>query len=124
MASIKEIEKQLEKETSRSKWGRGVIVYAKELINNLYWLDDNEELNENTLENTLLNGAKNWDEYSWGGCSLIYNEDICERLATLSEQRRKDYGRLEPNSSEQWLDTQARALYQAYLLIKRIVEEV
>jgi len=121
MATIKEIKKQLEKETSRSKWGKGVIEYAEELIDNLYWLEDKEELQEGTLEKTLLNGASSWSEYSWGGCSLIYDADICERLATPSEQKRTDNGRLNPNSNEQWLDTQARALYQAYSLIERIV---
>ena len=121
-ATIKQIKEELRKESSRSAWGRGVIAYAEELIDGLYWMDDSEELNENTLEKTLLNGASDWSAYSWGGCSLIYNGDVCERLATPSEQKRTDGGRLNPNSQEQWLDTQARALYQASNLIARIVK--
>lgn len=43
--------------------------------------------------------------------------DICARLATPSEQRAKKNGELPPNKRETWLDTQARALYQACEMI-------
>lgn len=75
--------------------------------------------NEKELEEWLLNGAMSWDEYSYGGCSLIYDGDIAERLCTPSELKKKDGGRLAPNSQESWLDVQVRALYQACLRIKR-----
>jgi hypothetical protein len=61
----------------------------------------------------MLNGAQDWDEYSYGGCSLIYNGDIAKRLCTPSELKRKRYGELNPNSRENWLDVQARALFRA-----------
>lgn len=51
-----------------------------------------------------------------GGNSLIYDQDIANRLATPSEIKRvtrKDGSLRKPNASEEWLDTQARALYQA-----------
>ena len=108
-----EIIKKLEGLKERSKWAQGVNIYAIELLENL---DNNEEI----TEEKLLNGAKDWNQYSWGGCSLIYNEDICERLATPSEQKRTKNGELRPNSQEEWLDTQARALYQASIKIRRI----
>lgn len=101
----------MKQETRVSKWSQGVEQYAQEL---------REFLDENKLEITetnMLNGAENWSQYSWGGCSLIYDEDIAERLATASEIKRKTRadGSLSEraNSSEQWLDVQARALFQA-----------
>ena len=103
--------------TRISKWSAGVATYAAEL---------REILEDNQLEPTernLLNGASDWREYSWGGCALIYNRDIAERLATPSEIRsrtRKD-GSINPqaNAREHWLDVQTRALYQAADLIIR-----
>lgn len=41
------------------------------------------------------------------------------RLCTPSELRRTHNGERRPNSREEWLDTQARALYQAARRVKR-----
>ena len=65
-----------------------------------------------------------FNEYSWGGCSLIYDYDIAKRLCTPSEYKRKKGGELNPNSHEQWLDTQARALYQAFVKIKSTIRDM
>lgn len=105
-----------------SAWGRGVLEYARELIESLP--DDWEYSNANLLEKELLNGAQDWKAYSWGGCSLIYNKDICERTATPSEQKRTHNGQRKPNSREDWLDCQARALFQAFILIRRTCESL
>ena len=94
-----------------SKWAQGVNEYAQEL---------KEFLRENNLTATkenLLNGASDWEQYSYGGNSLIYDGDIAERLATPSEikkRTRKDgsFNQM-ANANETWLDVQARALYQA-----------
>lgn len=83
---------------------------------------DLEDFHTNGLKEELLNGVSDWHEYSWGGCALIYEGDIAEALCTPSELKRRDYGRLRPNSREEWLDVQARALYQAYNSIVRIVK--
>lgn len=61
----------------------------------------------------MLNGAQDWEQYSWGGSSLIYNGDIAERLCCPSELKKTRNGERRPNSREEWLDTQARALHQA-----------
>lgn len=98
-----------------SYWKRGVTEYALELCENL---PDAFRLTEVTSD-ALLNGAMNWHDYSWGGCSLIYDAEIADRLCTPSELRRKKGGALQPNSKEQWLDVQARALWQAERLIRR-----
>lgn len=97
-----------------SAWGRGVKAYALELVEGAQ-----VELTRENVEEVLLNGADNWSEYSWGGCAYVYDGDIVEMLCTPSEIKRFEDGKLnKPNGREEWLDTQARALKQAYQLIK------
>lgn len=126
MATLKQIKRELLKVKGRSAWRRGVIEYSWELFDNIEqhenWLGLNSESNypAAALGEIMLNGASNWGEYSWGGCSLIYNEDIAKQLCTPSELKKTDNGRRNPNSREQWLDVQARALCQAAHLIKAI----
>lgn len=106
---------------ARSAWGRAKKEYAAELLGNLRGaaayaaetgtpspLTDRE-----TVRAALLNGARDWSEYSWGGCALIYDGDIAARVCTPSELRRTHGGQRDPNPREAWLDVQARALYQA-----------
>ena len=108
-----EIIKKIESRKAKSTWGKGVQQYAYELVENL----EEETLPASKLEAILLNGAADWSQYSWGSSSLIYNGNIAERLCTPSELKRKRGGELAPNSREQWLDVQARALAQAADLI-------
>lgn len=106
---------------ARSAWSRAKKEYAAELLSNLRGaaayaaetgtpspLADHE-----TVRAALLNGAEDWSQYSWGGCSLIYNSDIAARCCNPSELRRTHGGEKRPNAREDWLDVQARALYQA-----------
>lgn len=108
----------LANQRTRSAWERGVVAYAQSMLDEL---EPTEELWPRTVEKVLLNGAPSWHDYSWGGCALIYNADIAERLCNPSELRRSDNGRRRPNAREEWLDTQARACFQAAQLVKRIV---
>lgn len=101
--------------TNVSKWAQGVNEYKDELLE-AYTEAKAYDASLELTEAALLNGASDWKAYSWGGSSLIYNQDIADRLATPSEIKRRtlkdglsDYA----NTSEQWLDVQARALYQA-----------
>ena len=106
---------------NRSAWKKGVKEYADELLNNLEEKAQSYERlpkNGRELEEWILNGAISWEDYSYGGCSLIYDGDIAERLCTPSELKKKDGGRLAPNSQESWLDVQTRALRQACIKIK------
>ena len=92
---------------SRSAWKRGVKEYADELLDNVEDMAGSYEMlpiNEKELVEWMLNGAMSWEEYSYGGCSLIYDSQIAERLCTPSELKKKDGGRLAPNSQESWLD--------------------
>ena len=123
MATINEVKQILKETKARSAWTKGVKVYALELMEELEeaikggWVAEDELCNDTLIRKALLNGADNWSMYSWGGCSLIYNADIAERLCTPSELKRTHGGAWKPNKSEEWLDTQARALYQAQNLI-------
>ena len=101
----------------RSAWGRGVHAYAVELVESL---DDSADLsNETLLRKALLNGADDWRQYSDGGCSLVYDADIAERLCSPSELKRCKGGERQPNSRENWIECQARALSQASALVRR-----
>jgi hypothetical protein len=101
----------------RSAWSRGVKEYAFELVESL---EDGADLsNETLLRKALLNGAGDWQQYSEGGCALVYNADIAERLCSPSELKRCKGGERQPNSRENWLECQARALAQAAALVRR-----
>ena len=116
-----ELRKLVEQIPNTSAWKRGVKEYTDELLDNLEEKAQYYERlprNVNELEEWLLNGAMDWEDYSYGGCSLIYDSQIAERLCTPSELKKKDGGRLEPNRQESWLDVQTRALRQASIRIK------
>ena len=116
-----ELRKLVEEIPNTSAWKRGVKEYTDELLDNLEEKAQYYERlprNEKKLKEWLLNGAMDWEDYSYGGCSLIYDGDIAERLCTPSELKKKDGGRLAPNSQESWLDVQTRALRQACIRIK------
>lgn len=100
------------KRPARSAWERGGKEYADELCERLKESDEVAITNASELEQILLNGARDWKEYSEGGCSLIYDYDIAERLCSPSELKRVKGGERNPNARETWLDVQARALRQ------------
>lgn len=107
---------------ARSAWSKGVKDFALDLLENIRDLNGREVETRKELETALLNGARNWSEYSWGGCYLIYNGDIAAALCSPSELKRCRGGEWRPNRREEWLDVQARALYQAFRLICRAAE--
>lgn len=103
----------------RSAWDKGVSIYSYELLEQLKEAAEGgyfkaEQINSgNAIREAMLNGAKDWSQYSWGGSSLIYDGDIAERLCNPSELKKTRNGERRPNSREEWLDVQARALFQA-----------
>lgn len=118
LKSVSEITAIIESTKARSAWSRGVKAYAIELLSELPRnVDYGSPM---SLVDDMLNGARNWSQYSWGGCSLIYDEDIAKRLCTPSELRKTKNGELQPNKEEQWLDCQARALNHAANNIVRV----
>ena len=115
MKTIKEIRQAIQSEPTRSAWSRGVKEYALELIEEM---GEDQMLKGDKLDReTLLNGADNWSQYSYGGCALVYDADIAERTCSPSELKKTRNGERRPNSREEWLDVQARALQQAANMI-------
>lgn len=119
--ALQEAAELIKARKDRSAWDKGVTVYALELLDDLAVFaedgylptDAAELLKPRALREKMLNGASNWKEYSLGGSALIYDGDIAERLCCPSELKRTRNGERRPNSQEQWLDVQARALCQA-----------
>lgn len=106
----------------RSAWGRGVQAYATEIAETLADQAHEVEPTRVAIERIALNGARDWNQYSWDGCSLIYDGDIAKLLCPPSTLKRKRNGALPPNSCEEWLDVQARALVQACRRVCRIAK--
>lgn len=119
MENIEKLYQSIESEKQRSAWDKGVTKYALELVEQLGeqinggYFEELDLTESKKVRAALLNGAANWSQYSWGGCSLIYDSDIAERLCNPSELKKTRNGERRPNSREEWLDTQARALFQA-----------
>lgn len=120
--TIENIRNEVEASKAASAWARGVKLYALELVDSLPYNVEYGSLE--SLKADMLNGARDWKQYSWGGCSLVYDEDIAKRLCTPSELKKTDGGCKRPNAREEWLDVQARALYQAFALIQRICAQL
>lgn len=116
----------------KSAWSRGVTLYALDILNEIiedsgsryFPVKDGKVDNTHCYTATLIGKHYDfWHMYSWGGGSLVYNYDIAERLCTPSEFRKaekNDFFRA--NKREEWLDVQARALYQASNMIVEAIK--
>lgn len=127
--TINELKQAIANEKPRSAWGRGVKEYAEGLAEELeeaiqggYYTED-KLTDRAALKEQLLNGAKDWSQYSWGGSAWIYDVDIAERLCSPSELKKTRNGERRPNRREEWLDVQARALTQAARMIMRLARQ-
>lgn len=127
--NIKAVKKAVKEQTTkaRSAWGRGVAKYALDLIEGLEERKITDLTATAELERECLNGAEDWRQYSEGGCALCYDEDIAVRLCSPSEIKKYYHGNpcgKRPNEHESsWLETQARALFQAFRLIYETIED-
>ena len=117
-----ELYEQIEATSACSAWERGVKTYALEMVDEIESDDLPDDPRE--YEVLLLNGARDWAAYSWGGSALIYDTDIAERLCTPSELKRKKGGEIPPSRAEEWLDVQSRALWQAYRKVVKAVRQI
>lgn len=127
MTICDKITAELEARKDRSAWDKGVNAYSMELVEELKERAEYEGRNpesEKESREWMLNGAADWDQYSLGGSSLIYDGDIAERLCCPSELKKTRYGERRPNSREEWLDVQARALYQACNRVARLYSRI
>ena len=122
--TIAEAEKRLNERRDRSAWDRGVTLYAFDLLDNLNdaITDNNRDPESRTeAEEWMLNGARDWEQFSYGGSALVYDVHIAERLCTPSELKKTCNGERRPNARENWLDCQARALFQASTRVLRMI---
>ena len=87
-----ELRKVVEEIPNTSAYKRGIKKYTDELLDNL------EEMariykrlpkDENELEEWLLKGARNWENYSYRGYSLKFSRQIAERLCNPSELKKR-----------------------------------
>ena len=130
MKNIESLTEKLRSYRARSSWKIGVKIYALELVGELDeairqgWQDDDVIESPALLEKALLNGARSWTEYSWGGAALIYDHQIAARLCNPTELKQTRNGDRRPNAREEWLDVQARALSQAARLIEDLAKAV
>ena len=110
----------VDRRKARSAWDRGVTAYSHELLGNLlYWTMQGHYLDGIAeAEEKALNGAKSWEQYSRSGFSLADSEEIAERLCNPSELKRLNGGLRNPNRNEDWIDVQARALFQAWEAVR------
>ena len=119
---VSDLLNEIKKVNCRSYWAKGVKAYAIDMVKGI---DPQKEVSGRFVKSDLLNGASDWNQYSEGGCALIYNKDIAERLCTPSELKKltRSDGSLKdrPNSRENWIQCQARALFQACELVSDIV---
>jgi hypothetical protein len=115
MNAIELIEK-IKASKANSAWARGIKLYAIDLVESVekgYFFEKNQELFPK-----LLNGAQSWHEYSYGGCALVYDSDIAERLCSPSELKKCHGGEWRLRAWYSWLDKQSEALRYAYCLIQ------
>ena len=111
--NIKQLENEIEKEKANSAWDKGVKNYCFEIIDNIknnynYHGEDLKSFDFKSLQKLALNGADTWSQYSWGGCSLVYNWDILKAL--FSPSIVKKYENSDTIRGLHLLDYQARAL--------------
>ena len=123
--NIQAVVNEVEKAKTRSAWRRGVKAYALEMLERFEewrrWNEENGESVPELEERTALNGASDWSAWARGGCGLVYDAYIAERLCTPSELRKLDGGARVPAGADSWCNIEARAACQAWGLIAREV---
>ena len=125
MITIEKLEKEIRKiAPKRSAWNKGVLQYVSDLLEDLKEDDsiyETDLTDVSLLDRLLLNGARDWKQYSYSGCSLCYGKAIAKRMCTPTEYIQFKGGSEAPNMYETWYDIQTRALYQAAALIHAAV---
>lgn len=106
---LEELERIIGECDDRNSWRCAVKAYAIELIRRLK-SHGRVSTDGTCLMEEMLDGALSWRAYSYGGRSLIYEEDIAYRLSDGKVRYCKDGTLMRPNPFENWFDVQARAL--------------
>ena len=126
--NIQAVANEVNNTKTRSAWSKGVQAYALEMLERFEeWREWNEENGESVPELdevTALNGASDWSAWAYGGCGLVYDAYIAERLCTPSELRKLGGGARVPAGADTWCDIEARASRQAWRMIAEAVRVV
>ena len=126
--NIQAVTNEVNNTKTRSAWDKGVKAYALDILANFEeWqkFNESEGLECPELdERTALNGAQDWSAWAYGGCGLVYNAYIAERLCTPSELRKLDGGAKVPAGAATWCDIEARAARQAWQMIVKAVRKL
>ena len=116
--TIEEIRYEILKLQCTCAWEAGVRNYARDLLDYSDFPDQDYMFTGDAEDRKrLLHGAKDWYEYSWGGCALEYDREIVLRLYDSEQIQKYKYGDIKPSVAETWKDIQARALAYAEALI-------
>lgn len=107
----KEMMMKILESPAQTKWEKGVKQYALELATEA---EEKEYLSEEEFGKALLNGAQDWRQYSYGGCSLINDDEIFCRLFTQTTLIKGKLGAL---------DLQAQALKKACNLVMKLAKK-
>lgn len=106
-----------------SCWKKGVNKYADELMEDLIESRRHHEVVDvKSLRTVLMRGADSWLKYSRGGFGLVSCYMIAKRLCNKSEFKKCMEGKLQFNPYEDWDRIEARALSQAFELVKQAFE--
>jgi hypothetical protein len=99
----------------RSAWEKGLIILAANLIDHAkkghaerYLPNNRTSLKEIFLPFICRGVVATWSDMAGS------NQDICRLLCSPSEQKRKKYGKLQPNKAETWNEVLARAYNQSF----------
>lgn len=126
--NIQAVRKAIEARKQRSAWSRGVKAYALDILASFeesrQWCEANGESVPELDEVTALNGANNWVMWAYGGCGLVYDAYIAERLCTPSELKKLHGGARVPAGAATWCDIEARAARQAWRMIAEAVRKL
>jgi len=115
MKTVAYIRSELENLPASNHWTKGVKAYAIDMFEEI--VNSGELVSvKNISEKDLLDGAKNWNEYSWHGRTVCYDHIIRKILDPndSGEQARSTDGKA-------WLDVQAEALEQATKILLRTI---
>ena len=100
---------------TRSAWDKGLIVLAVKLIDRATggYAERYLPNNRTSLKEIFLPFIYRGKVATWSSMAES-DQEICCLLCSPSEQKRKKYGKLQPNKAETWNEVLARAYNQAF----------
>ena len=115
---LDDISKDLDKKAYKQSFRCVKLEFIKDTINDLFnakniaeLLNDNLKLNSYELKMFMLNGAEDFTEWSFGGCGMVYNDELREAFNKPKM------------SGEKLLNLQAYCFYCAYLELSLLIKK-